>query len=91
MVSLAFALLLAAASPEAAPPVQAAAPAAPPAAAQEPAKKKHSLSDVICQDVTPLGTRFSKRVCTSRADLEERSRRDQDFIRTMRTAPTPNN
>jgi hypothetical protein len=90
MLVLALALLLT--PPADAAPTPAAQPApASAAASPDAAKRPRAQSDLVCRDVTPVGTRFSKRVCTSRSDWEERSRRDQEFIRTTRTAPTPNN
>ncbi|CAN7244885.1 hypothetical protein LJR219_000996 [Phenylobacterium sp. LjRoot219] len=93
MLSLIAAVMLATASPET-PSTEAGPPATPAKAeaAEEPpsaAGKKTSRDDVVCWDQTPLGTRFSKRVCASRGDLDDRRQRDQDLIRGVRTAPTP--
>lgn len=91
MLSLVAAAMLAAVAPDAPPaPAAASPPAAQPAAAPaETGGKKSSRSDRVCWDQTPVGTRFSKRVCATRGDLDDRRQRDQDLIRTVRTAPTP--
>jgi hypothetical protein len=74
LISIA-ALLLAAAEPAVAPP----APPAP-AAADAPKRAKTPAEDRICWSETPLGTRFSHRVCATRAELDARRRNSQDFI-----------
>jgi hypothetical protein len=56
--------------------------AAPPSASavQVSAPPKKSRGDEkVCWDETPTGTRFSRRVCATRAELEERRRHDQDW------------
>lgn len=94
MLSLIAAVILAAAAPETSsadpgPP----SPAKAAEAAEEPPsaapKTKRSRDDVVCWDQTPVGTRFSKRVCATRGQLDDRRQRDQDLVRTVRTAPTP--
>jgi hypothetical protein len=93
MLSLLAALMLAVAAPDTL-TTEPGPPATPANAesAEEPPRaggKKSSRDDMVCWDQTPLGTRFSKRVCATRGDLDDRRRRDQDLVRTVRTAPTP--
>ena len=98
MLGLIAAVILAAAAPETSPSEAAGPPAPakaaeageePPSAASE--KKKASGDERVCWDRTPVGTRFSERVCATRRDLDDRRQRDQNMMRTVRTAPTPNN
>jgi len=101
MLGLIATVILAAAAPETssseaagpAAPASAAAEAGeePPRAASQQRKKTTTSSrdEVVCWDRTPVGTRFSERVCALRRDLDDRRQRDQDMMRTVRTAPTP--
>jgi hypothetical protein len=81
-----FAALLLAAEPQAA-AAQDAAPAAASAPATPPPAKK-AKDQVICWDETPTGTLFTKHVCATREQLEERRRNDQDWKMGLRVHPT---
>jgi hypothetical protein len=61
------------------PPAPAAAPtpAQGAQAAAQPPKKRGD--ERICWEETPTGTRFSHRVCATRAEIDERRRHDQDW------------
>lgn len=83
MLGMVVALMLAGADPVAVAGGAAPAAAPPPAAAPKPAK-----SDKICWDETPLGTRFSQRVCATRQELDDRRRLDQDMITRRQYNPT---
>jgi hypothetical protein len=93
MIALA-ALVLAMAAPDAAaatPP-----PAAQPQAAQAPAADakpapKKSKDDQVCWEETPTGTRFTKRYCADRSQLQDRTRRDQDWKNRIQDQPVSGN
>lgn len=73
--------VLAAATPEAAPAATTQAPAAAataPAPAPAPTKNKDQL---ICKSEQVTGSRFSKKVCYSKAEYEEKQRLDQEHLR----------
>ena len=83
MISLVAALLLAAATPDPAP-----APSATPTSAAQPsADAPQKKPEKICWDETPTGTRFSRRVCATREELDQRRRDDQDWKMGMRPQP----
>jgi hypothetical protein len=93
---LLFAAMLLAAEPEAAAPPATPAPAASEPAAAAPAAPavktaKQSKDQVVCWDETPTGTRFSKRICATRAELDQRRRDDQDWKMMLRAHPTGGN
>ena len=96
MLSLIVAVLLAGATPDTPSAEGPPAPASKAESSEEPPQaaaktKKASREDVVCWNETPVGTRFSKRVCARRGEVDERRQRDQDLVRGIRTAPTPNN
>ena len=71
-------LAVLAAAPQAAP----ATPAQTPAPAAAPVKGKE---DVICKTEQETGSRFSKKVCYSKADYDERRRLEQQHLREKQT------
>jgi hypothetical protein len=57
------------------------APAVPATVAVDPAS---AADDIICRRETPIGTKFSRRVCRTRAELELRAEMDQKQWYQMR-------
>ena len=41
-------------------------------------------NEVVCRRETPTGSRMSYRVCRTRAEIEERSEKDQESLRNSR-------
>lgn len=60
-------------------PAAATPPAPAPVVQPAAAPKKDRGDEKVCWDETPTGTRFSKRVCATRAEIDERRRNDQDW------------
>jgi hypothetical protein len=78
-------LVLAAADTTPAPAATTAAAPAPAAAAQKPKAKD---TDTVCWTEAVTGSHYPHRVCSTRAELEERQRRDQQAIADHGRAPT---
>jgi hypothetical protein len=93
MIALA-ALLLAMAAPDA-PAAEATAgapPAAQPPSAQAPVAElkpapKKAKDDKVCWEEAETGTRFTKRYCADRSQLQDRTRRDQDWKNRIQDQP----
>ena len=91
-----LALLLAAALSAAEPnEVAPAAAPAPPAVAERipvaaPLKKGEKRIKMICREETTTGTRFTKRVCYDKAELEARQEREREQFIESQNSPQMN-
>jgi invasion protein IalB len=79
------AVLLADASAAAAPQA-----AAAPAEATASSKAKADKDELVCTYEETIGTRFRKKICSTRREADDRSRQDRDNLNRMQAAtPAP--
>lgn len=64
-------------------------PTEPAPAAQTQAADASAKSDVVCHTEQVTGSRFPKKVCRSRAEMEAQKQDDQDALRNMQRMTGP--
>lgn len=52
------------------------------------AAAENDPNEIICRRETPTGSKMSRRVCRTRAEIDERAQRDQDALNDSRATQT---